>query len=376
MSKESLNEKHLDYLFQKPAFVNALKNLVRKISSKIKNEDVEQLVNDVYVKVKSRIYSKGGLNLEEDTVEKMAAYCKKTVERLAIDLVRSSRYSREVFTTDTGWEGGHVTGDEVSTEDVAARGWGSRPSSLDDRVLLSETERMFDSPEKELGNRKDKGELRRLLDQYGGMNEVNPTSPDSATFIDVAKERIKEESGLDWDLEMMKAKEDPNPMSRKHRIDALEDMLATKTNTLGRKTMRGWDTLNEWADKTDFSKNSEFNMMRELVKVATRLDSFGLTKEADVVDALIRKIATDDNEDEDEWDSLSEEEKTRRANHAYDLEDLLLRDRIFNDNAVANSHNSSPKQFSDFDWDGDPAEWHDEQWVAWDNMVEKVSSSR
>lgn len=132
-------------------------------------------------------------------------------------------------------------------------------------------------------------------------------------------------------------------------------------------------------------------MMKELVKVATRLDALGLAKEADAVDRLIRKIATDSHmnnhrpgdsgaEDEevdvDEWDSLSEEEKTRRANDAYDFEDLLLRDRIFNDNAVANSHDSSPKQFSDFDWDGDPAEWDDEQWVAWDNMVEKVSSSR
>ena len=152
---------------------------------------------------------------------------------------------------------------------------------------------MFNSPGSELGNKKDKGDIRRLLDQYGGVNEVNPKSPESATFIDVAKERLKEESGLDWDLEMMKAKEDPNPMSRKHRVDALEDMLATKTNTLGRKTMRSWDTLNEWANKTNFSKNSGVNTMKELVKVATRLDSFGLTKEADVIDALIRKIATE-----------------------------------------------------------------------------------
>jgi hypothetical protein len=51
-------------------------------------------------------------------------------------------------------------------------------------------------------------------------------------------------------------------------------------------------------------------MIKDLVKVATKLDSLGLTKEADVVDALIRKIAeTGDDEFSTMWNSLSNEEK-------------------------------------------------------------------
>lgn len=38
-------------------------------------------------------------------------------------------------------------------------------------------------------------------------------------------------------------------------------------------------------------------MIKELAKVATRLDALGLTAEADVVDTLIRKIAATDRED-------------------------------------------------------------------------------
>lgn len=55
-------------------------------------------------------------------------------------------------------------------------------------------------------------------------------------------------------------------------------------------------------------------MIRELVKVATRLDSLGLTKEADVIDALIRKMAMDETGDDEfykMWNSLSEEEKDK-----------------------------------------------------------------
>ena len=48
-------------------------------------------------------------------------------------------------------------------------------------------------------------------------------------------------------------------------------------------------------------------MIKELVKVATRLDALGLTREADAIDALIRKIATshsyDPTEDTERWNS-------------------------------------------------------------------------
>jgi len=36
-------------------------------------------------------------------------------------------------------------------------------------------------------------------------------------------------------------------------------------------------------------------MLKDLIKVARRLDSLGLTREADVVDLLVRKIASKDN---------------------------------------------------------------------------------
>jgi hypothetical protein len=53
-------------------------------------------------------------------------------------------------------------------------------------------------------------------------------------------------------------------------------------------------------------------MLKDLIKVATRLDALGLTKEADVVDALIRKIAeTGDDEFYTMWNSLSDEEKDK-----------------------------------------------------------------
>jgi hypothetical protein len=53
-------------------------------------------------------------------------------------------------------------------------------------------------------------------------------------------------------------------------------------------------------------------MIKDLVKVATKLDSLGLTKEADIVDGLIRKIAeTGDDEFYTMWNSLSNEEKDK-----------------------------------------------------------------
>jgi hypothetical protein len=44
-------------------------------------------------------------------------------------------------------------------------------------------------------------------------------------------------------------------------------------------------------------------MLKNLVKIANRLDSLGLSKEADVIDNLIQKFATDDSDTEEEDDS-------------------------------------------------------------------------
>jgi hypothetical protein len=280
----------LNRIFEDPGFISSLKRAARSSVSTLKPEDLEQLVNDTYVKVNSLIMKKGGLDLDNDTAEGLKAYCLSAIMNIAIDFKRRSREKYEVFTTDTGWKGGHVTGDDVSAEDVASRGWGSRPSSIEDRVLLREVDEMFESPGQELGRQRDKKETKRLLDEYGGMGEINPTG-DSASFLDLAKYRMLEESGFDWDAEMMKAEEERDPVIREQKIDDLNEMIQRESNTLGRRTMRSWTSLNEWANRTNPVKKS--NLMGDLtglVKVANKLDSVGLQREADLIDSYIRDL--------------------------------------------------------------------------------------
>ncbi len=122
------------------------------------------------------------------------------------------------------------------------------------------------------------------------MGEINPTG-DSASFLDLDKYRMLEESGFDWDAEMMKAEEERDPVIREQKIDDLNDMIQRESNTLGRRTMRSWTSLNEWANKTNPVKKS--NLMGDLtglVKVANKLDSVGLQKEADLIDSYIRDL--------------------------------------------------------------------------------------
>jgi hypothetical protein len=283
--------KMLDRLFES-GFSYVLMKAVRNSVSNLKQEDLEQLVNDTYVRIKSQIIKKGGLTLNEDTPEGLRAYCISSIINMALDFKRLSRNKNEVFTTDTGWKGGHVTGDEVSSEDVASRGWGSRPSSIEDRILLREVDEMFESPGQELGRQRDKKETKRLLDEYGGMGEINPTG-ESASFLDLAKHRMLEESGFDWDSEMMKAQEERDPVIREQKIDDLNEMIQRESNTLGKRTMRSWTSLNEWANRTNPVKKSNLiSDLTNLVKVANKLDSLGLTKEADYIDFMIKKATT------------------------------------------------------------------------------------
>jgi hypothetical protein len=282
--------KLLNRIFEDSGFTSSLKRAALSSVSTLKPEDLEQLVNDTYVKVNSLIMKKGGLDLDNNTAEGLKAYCISSIMNIAIDFKRLSRQKREVFTTDTGWKGGHVTGDDVSAEDVASLGWGSRPSSIEDRILLREVDEMFESPGQELGRQRDKKETKRLLDEYGGMGEINPTG-DSASFLDLAKYRMLEESGFDWDAEMMKAEEERDPVIREQKIDDLNDMIQRESNTLGRRTMRSWTSLNVWANRTNPVKKS--NLMGDLtglVKVANKLDSVGLQKEADLIDSYIRDL--------------------------------------------------------------------------------------
>ncbi len=50
-------------------------------------------------------------------------------------------------------------------------------------------------------------------------------------------------------------------------------------------------------------------MIKDLVKVATKLDSLGLKREADYIDSLIRKIATGDDDFRATLEGLSERQK-------------------------------------------------------------------
>lgn len=67
--------------------------------------------------------------------------------------------------------------------------------------------------------------------------------------------------------------------------------------------------------------------MKDLVKVATRLDALGLTREADVIDALIRKIATGEGKTIEDSYSHSHSEPVSLKSH--DMEDFNRRTDAF-----------------------------------------------
>lgn len=57
-------------------------------------------------------------------------------------------------------------------------------------------------------------------------------------------------------------------------------------------------------------------MLKDLVKMASKLDALGLSKEADTIDALIRKIAGSDEDDsppegmsQEKWDAMRAEQE-------------------------------------------------------------------
>ena len=57
-------------------------------------------------------------------------------------------------------------------------------------------------------------------------------------------------------------------------------------------------------------------MLKDLVKMASKLDALGLSKEADTIDTLIRKIAGSDEDDsppegmsQEKWDAMRAEQK-------------------------------------------------------------------
>ena len=72
-------------------------------------------------------------------------------------------------------------------------------------------------------------------------------------------------------------------------------------------------------------------MLKDLVKMASKLDALGLSKEADTIDTLIRKIAGSDEDDsppegmsQEKWDAMRAEQeryKNRKVRPTMDMID-------------------------------------------------------
>jgi hypothetical protein len=182
-------------------------------------------------------------------------------------------------------------GVDISQEDVADRGWGSFPSDPNDKILLEQTNRMLRSPGKELGSF-NKEKIRKILDDTGGYNELNPTEPGRVQFKDVAKRDLKQE-GLDYDYQMGRVKENKNDFAYQQLGKHLDKELKIRENTLNRRRGRGEEVLNQWLDnsvnRTDIKESS---LLANLIKMAGQLDAIGFRKEADFTDRLIRKVVT------------------------------------------------------------------------------------
>lgn len=79
-------------------------------------------------------------------------------------------------------------------------------------------------------------------------------------------------------------------------------------------------------------------MIRGLVKIANKLDSSGLVKEADILDSIIRKVANDPDFDDIDSDFFSEEEN----------------ERYFKDNDLRFSEEGDESFFDDYDYENSP----------------------
>lgn len=118
-------------------------------------------------------------------------------------------------------------------------------------------------------------------------------------------------------------------------------------------------------------------MLRELVKMASKLDALGLTKEADTIDALIEKMAGT-------WSR-----KGVGVRGKGDIEDapMMSLKRIHSQPPMKSEWltgesslpESSPESleldYSAFDWNLDPSSWDSLQWEAWPNKLAEINAA-
>lgn len=267
---EAINE-----LFTDEGFSDRLKGFARQ--NGLSREEAEDIVNSLWIKLK---LSSERVRLPEE-LPALRTYIFRSLRNLIISQHRKNKVRPERMLTDEGWSGGSLKGIDISQEEVADRGIGSFPSHPDDRILLEQMQSQF-GPEGTALGKMNKEDMRNLMDLTGGLGELNPTTPGQASIREVAKKYLMDEEGFDWDAEMRAAREERDPEERRSMIDALHMKLDTASNTLGRRLSRGQEKMREYA-------KASLKDIISLSKIATKLDSLGLTKEADVIDALIKR---------------------------------------------------------------------------------------
>jgi DNA-directed RNA polymerase specialized sigma24 family protein len=285
---EAINE-----LFADENFVDYLKGFAEK--NGLSREGAEDAVQSLWLKLK--VFSGRG-ELPTGSPE-LRTYIVRSLRNLIISEHRKRKSRPEHLITDEGWRGGSLKGIDISQEEVADRGIGSFPSNPDDRILLEQMHSQF-GPEGTALKRMDKEDMRNLMDLAGGLGELNPTTPGQASIREVAKRYMMDEEGFDWDAEMRAAREERDPDERRYLIESLVAKLDTTANTLGRRLLRGQERMREYA-------KASLDDIASLSKIATKLDSLGLTKEADVLDSFIRFAQLEDSfsaEEEMDYSSL------------------------------------------------------------------------
>lgn len=105
-------------------------------------------------------------------------------------------------------------------------------------------------------------------------------------------------------------------------------------------------------------------MLKELLKVANKLDALGLSKEADTVDTLIQKMASP-------YDEFSRGEIFNRPRPVpTEFDDK----KEFPEEESKISPESLDLAYSDFDWNLDPSGWDSLQWEAWPQKLNQINS--
>jgi len=100
-------------------------------------------------------------------------------------------------------------------------------------------------------------------------------------------------------------------------------------------------------------------MVKDLIKVATKLDSLGLTREASFIDALIRKMAGEGSEDPEYNEHMKKVKivMDRTGLSEDEAEDLLMKvemeDEFGNDESMTTSYNPHVHGIPSYEMDTD-----------------------